>query len=265
VSTDTTSAIEVDGLTVRFDELVALDRVSLSVPFGSVSGLLGRNGAGKSTCINVLSGLLFPDDGRVRVCSVDPSVPGSALAHCAGYVLSRDALFDYLTAHEFLTFVGAAFELPSNVASERISSLMEFFELHEVEDTLVRDYSTGYRKRLAMAAALVQNPRVLILDEPFEALDPSMVARLQQLLRAFADRGGAVLVSSHLLGVLQDLCNHVFVLDHGRIRFGGPIGAARPPDGETGGGRSLGEFFAAIDAPAPPPPAWLGGWKNPPP
>jgi len=255
-------AIRVVNLTIRFGEITALADVSFDVPAGSITGLIGRNGAGKSTCIRCLAGLLDPSAGTARdrasraarggreqrhadaprtrardgsdgegmgpgalaavtplisVAGASPATDAALVVARTGFLLSEPALFRYLTPAETLLWIGRAFGLSRIEAQARTDDLLAFFELTEAANRYVDDFSTGMKKRLALAAALVHAPSVLVLDEPFESLDPLMVRALKKLLTDYVAKGGTVLLSSHLIDAVEEICDRVVILEGGRL------------------------------------------------
>ena len=217
-----TAAIELVDVSLAYGTFLALDHVTIGVSAGSILGLVGRNGAGKSTTISLLAGLLEPTSGQVRIGGLDFERNDPAIRRQCGYLLSEEALFAYLTAEETLGFVAEAFGIDGTERDRRISDLIGFFGLAEAEGVIVDDYSTGMRKRLALAAAIVHAPRILVLDEPFESLDPLMVRRLKRMLADFAAGGGTVFLSSHLLDAVAEIGTHIAILDRGRLLVHGP-------------------------------------------
>ncbi|GJG86011.1 hypothetical protein tb265_11920 [Gemmatimonadetes bacterium T265] len=216
-----------DGVVVGFPGAPrpALAGVTLVVRAGTVCGLVGRNGAGKSTLIRTAAGLVVPDAGTVRVFGRDPARERVATMCVAGFLLADPALFAYLTAAETLAFVAECHGTSRAAARARAAALIDRLDLHDVADGRAAEYSTGTAKRLAVAAALAHDPGLLVLDEPFEALDPLAVRALRAELRARADAGTAVLVSSHLLAAVESLCDDVVLLERGRVLAGGTVAA----------------------------------------
>jgi ABC-2 type transport system ATP-binding protein len=223
--------VQMESVGVRFGALRALDAVSFVVPEGSLTGLIGRNGAGKSTSIRMLAGLLEPTEAgsRVTVHGFSPSEGRREIAASTGFLLSDPALFPYLTAAETLRFVGRAYSLTNEMVERRIIDLVAFFDLEAAADRLVDAYSTGMRKRLALAAALIHAPTLLVLDEPFESLDPLMVRALKKLLIDYVAGGGTVLLSSHLIDAVEEICDRVVILEAGRV-----VGAGRTEEVKRG-------------------------------
>lgn len=258
-------ALEVSGVTVRFGggDVVALSDVSVRAMHGSITGLVGHNGAGKSTLIHLLAGVLLPDAGQVRVLGLDPAdvVEGIRAHRCAGFLLEEEALFDYLTGREFLEFIAEAFDIPPDEGTKRIASMAALFALGDDLERLIDSYSTGMRKKIAIAAAMLPGPSILVLDEPFESIDPAMVRRLSLALRAFADRGGTVLLSSHLLHAVQKVCDTVVFLDRGRVVAERRLGATGDA-GASGdeGDADLADTYAEVIVDSVLTiPDWLGG------
>jgi ABC-2 type transport system ATP-binding protein len=244
------SPIDIAGVALRFGDTVALRDVSLSAARGTVTGLVGHNGAGKSTLINLLAGLLSPDAGRVRLLGRDPAdqSEGPTLLRQVGFLLEDEALFEYLTGREFLEFVGYAFDIPATERARRIATLGTYFSLGPDLERLVDEYSTGMRKKLAIAAAMLPAPAVLVLDEPFESLDPSMVRRLTTALRTFASRGGTVLLSSHLLTAVEKACDCIVFLNEGRVVANRSVGPQASGNINTGADDTLDAVYSRVIA-----------------
>jgi ABC-2 type transport system ATP-binding protein len=238
-------ALRIDSIDFRYGDIPALSKVSLAVEPGSIVGLVGRNGAGKSTLINVLAGLLEPSNGTIEIFGSSASHE-KAVMRVTGWLLSEPALFQYLTPSETLDFLADAYRLERSVGRGRIADLLHFFELDAMETRLADELSTGNLKRLALAAAMIHAPRLLVLDEPFESLDPLMVRRLRQTLVAYARRGGSVLLSSHLLEVVQDICDHVYILEAGKIVFDGVAEQFRAAAKTAGQGTALEALYASV-------------------
>jgi len=237
--------IALRSVTVKFGNVVALDDATFTAEAACITGLVGRNGAGKSTSIHVLAGFVTPDRGDASLLgeAVDrrDGAPASVKRQ-TGFLLSDPALFPYLSPTETLLFLGEVYGLDARESSARTAKLLRFFELESAQDRLVDGFSTGMLKRMALAAALIHSPRALILDEPFEGLDPLMVRRLKTLLLQYRATGGTVLVSSHLIHVIAEICDHVCFLDRGKVIYDGAIEAA--PDGDSGG--KLEELYAGL-------------------
>ena len=212
-------AIETNGLTRRFGTFAAVDGLALSVPAGEFYGFLGPNGAGKSTTIKMLTGLLAPSAGTMRILGEDVSDPDRALAvkRRVGVVPENLALFDNLTAREYLTFVGRMYLIPLPTVRERCQQLLAVMALENEEKKLVVEYSHGMRKKLALAAALLPDPDLLFLDEPFEGVDAVSSRVLRDTLKQFVRRGATVFLTSHVLEIVEKLCTQVGIIARGRL------------------------------------------------
>ncbi|MGI8507872.1 MAG: ABC transporter ATP-binding protein [Gemmatimonadaceae bacterium] len=239
-------AVRLSNVSVRFGALTALDGASFAVPRGGITGLIGRNGAGKSTCIGAIAGLIQPDSGNVEVFGSPVHESLIEILRRTGFLLSDPALFAYLTPRETLLFLAEAYNVPKLDAAQRTDDLIAFFELGEAADRLVDGFSTGMQKRVGIAAALIHSPELLVLDEPFEALDPLTVRKLKRLLLDYAAGGGSVLLSSHLLDAVDEICDRVVILDQGRVVIAGPTDGAKATVSRDLGSATLEELYAAM-------------------
>jgi ABC-2 type transport system ATP-binding protein len=204
--------IDVVDLTKSYGRVEALRGVSFSVRPGERVCLLGHNGAGKSTLMKVLSGMLAPTTGAVRVGGVDVAADPDGARRRLGYVPEEPALYDYLTAREFLELV------VSLRGAGTVDEGLDIADLGADADRLIREYSQGMRRRTALAAALVAAPPALVLDEALNGLDPPSSARIRAILHARAEAGAAVLLSTHVLEIAQSFATRVIVLEKGRLR-----------------------------------------------
>ena len=235
-------AIETRGLARAFGDLRAVDGIDLSVPSGSFFGFLGPNGAGKSTTIKCLTGLLRPTAGTMRILGIDPLADPIAVKKQVGVVPEDLALFDRLTAAETLTFVGRVHGLPAATLESRTGELLELMSLTGARDDLVADFSHGMRKKLSLAAALLPAPRLLFLDEPFEGIDALASRQIKDLLHAFVSRGGTIFLTSHILEIVERLCDHIGIIANGRIVAQGTIDSLR----EGRAGQTLEQLFIGL-------------------
>ncbi|MBI3449996.1 MAG: ABC transporter ATP-binding protein [Acidobacteria bacterium] len=233
-------ALETRGLTRTFGDLRAVDGIDLTVPAGSFYGFLGPNGAGKSTTIKCLTGLLAPSSGSMRILGLDPIADPVAVKRKVGVVPEDLALFDRLTGVETLAFVGQVHGLGAATRRSRTAELLKLMSLEESGVTLVADYSHGMKKKLSLAAALLPAPRLLFLDEPFEGIDAIASHQIKDLLGQFVKGGGTVFVTSHILEIVDRLCDHVAVIQRGRLVAQGTMAELK-----AGGaaGRSLEQIF----------------------
>jgi ABC-2 type transport system ATP-binding protein len=213
------AAIETFNLTRNFGQVRAVDGLSLRVNVGTFYGFLGPNGAGKSTTIKMLTGLLAPSGGTLRILGSEITDPKLALAvkRRMGSVLENLALFDNLTAREYLTFVGRMYSLPTDTLRQRCDELLAIMELDRDERKLTLEFSHGMKKKLALAAALISNPDLLFLDEPFEGVDAVASRTLRDTLKQFVKRGGTVFLTSHVLEIVEKLCSDVGIIARGQL------------------------------------------------
>ena len=234
-------ALVIRGLSKRFGDTAAVLDVDLEVQRGAFFGLVGPNGAGKTTLLSMAVGLLQPDAGSVRVLGEDvwPAAGGEGAKRLLGVMPDGLALPGRLTGRELLTYVGGLRGLPEAVVRARADELLGVLELGGAERTLIADYSTGMRKKIGLAVAVLHGPRVLVLDEPFEAIDPVSAAVVRAILDGFTAAGGTVVMSSHAMALVERLCNHVAVMAAGRILRTGTLSQVR-------GGHTLEEAFAQL-------------------
>jgi ABC-2 type transport system ATP-binding protein len=216
-------AIQTETLTRRFGELVAVDQVNMDVETGQFFGFLGPNGAGKSTTIKMLTGLLQPTGGRIRILGHDLEKEPVEVKRRIGVVPEGLALFERLTGAEYLSFVGRMYGLDRTTAMQRGSELLDFMQLAERPKSLVADYSHGMKKKLALAAAVIHGPQVLFLDEPFEGVDAIAAGTLKNMLSRMVERGVTIFLTSHVLEIVERLCSHVAIIHKGGIVAQGSI------------------------------------------
>jgi ABC-2 type transport system ATP-binding protein len=215
--------IEFDNVTRTFSQTVAVDRLTLTVPQGELFALLGPNGAGKTTAIKMLTGLLRPTAGNVRVCGHDLVADLRQAARTIGYVPEEPFLYDKLSGREFLRFMAEMRGLDWPTIDARIQRESARFELDGFLDDLAETYSHGMRQRLIFASALLHDPPVLVVDEPMVGLDPRNVRVVKDLLRLRATQGTTVFVSTHTLAVAEEIADRIGIMDHGRLRFLGTV------------------------------------------
>ena len=232
-------ALEFAGLFKRFGDNVAVDHIDLEVPPGSFFGLVGPNGAGKTTALSMAVGLLRPDGGTVRIFGHDVWADPVGAKELIGVLPDGMALPDRLTGREILRYLGLLRGMSREVVEQRAAELLRVLELDQAEDTAVVDYSTGMRKKITLATALLHSPRLLLLDEPFEAVDPVSAATIRTILQRFVAAGGSVIFSSHVMALVERLCDHVAVIAKGKVVAAGSLA-------EVSGGQSLEDAFVHI-------------------
>jgi len=217
------NAIRLSNLVKKYGNVVAVDNLSLEVRKGAMFGFLGPNGSGKSTTIGCLTGLLDPTAGEVEVLGQRFTAESADLKRRMGVMPETLGLFEPLYAHEFLAFIGRMFGLDESTVRKRVSELLAALELTETSKML-SEFSTGMRKRVAFAAAVIHSPEVLFLDEPFESIDPAGVSLLKQWLRRFTEQGRTVFITSHVLETVERLCDEVAIITRpGKLVWQGDI------------------------------------------
>jgi len=224
-----TLAIETKGLSRRFGDKIAVDGLDLRVERGTFYGFLGPNGAGKSTTIKMLTGLLAPSRGLMRILDQDLLNGDEAreVKRRVGVVPEQLGLFDNLTGREYLTFVGRMYRLPLPTVRERCEELLAMMDLAGEERKLTMEYSHGMKKKLALAAALIASPDVLFLDEPFEGVDAVASRVLRDMLSRCVQRGATVFLTSHVLEIVEKLCTDVGIIAHGKLVYQGTMAEIR--------------------------------------
>ena len=210
-------ALELVGLVKEFRGRRVVHGLSLEVPRGSLYGLVGPNGAGKTTTLSMATGLLRPDGGTARILGHDVWADPAAAKAVMGISPDGMRLFEQLSGRELLTYVGALRRMPREVTAERAAELLTVLDLAEDASTVVADYSAGMVKKISLAAALIHAPRLLVLDEPFEAVDPVSGQTIRTILRRYVAGGGTVVMSSHVMELVEGLCDRVAVIAGGRV------------------------------------------------
>jgi ABC-2 type transport system ATP-binding protein len=210
-------AIAVHDLRKVYEGRAAVDGLSLTVPRGSFFGFLGPNGAGKSTTIRMLTGLIPPTSGTIELLGLSMPADEIAIKQRIGLVPDDSLLFDRLTGLEFLEFVGRMYSLPRPMARERAAELLELFELADQGRKIIAEYSKGMRKRVAMAASLIHKPELFLMDEPFEGVDAVGARLMKDILLDQVKNGATIFLTSHVLEVVERLCDHAAIINDGRI------------------------------------------------
>ncbi len=221
MSTDYQYAIETASLSKTFGDLDAVEDLDLRVAHGTMYGFLGRNGAGKSTTIKMLTGILKPNSGNIVLLGTDVANDGAALKvrRRIGVVPEDLALFDTLTGPEYLTFVARIYRLDDKTLADRVDEVLSVLDIGSNDKQLVLEYSHGMRKKLALAAALLPDPDLLFLDEPFEGVDAVGSRVMRDILDRFVERGSTVFLTSHVLDIVEGICSHVGIIDAGKLVF----------------------------------------------
>ncbi|TSE15305.1 ABC transporter ATP-binding protein [Arthrobacter sp. KBS0703] len=233
------TALSIRGLAKRFGSKIAVDGISLDVPSGSFFGIVGPNGAGKTTTLSMATGLLRPDFGTALVHGVDVWARPLEAKKLMGILPDGVRLFDRLSGEQLVTYAGLLRGMNKDVVASRVGELLAALDLSQDAGTLVVDYSAGMTKKIALASALIHAPKVLVLDEPFESVDPVSAANIRDILDRYVASGGTVIVSSHVMDLVQRMCDHVAVVAAGRLLAAGTVDQVRA-------GASLEERFVEL-------------------
>jgi ABC-2 type transport system ATP-binding protein len=237
------AVIEIEGLSKSYGSFAAVRDLSLSITRGEVFGFLGPNGAGKTTAIRMLMGILVPSSGTARIEGLDCQRQSAAVKRVVGYLPDAPAFYDFLRGREILQFVAEMHGQSRPVAQARTAELLAQFGLADAAEEYASNYSTGMKKKLGLACALVHDPQVLILDEPTNGLDPRAQRDVQDRLRAASAAGKTVFLSTHLLDMAEKLCSRVGIIDQGALVSVGPVSELRAT---LASGASLEEVFLKV-------------------
>ncbi|WP_417374250.1 ABC transporter ATP-binding protein [Glutamicibacter protophormiae] len=232
-------ALDIRSLAKQFGAKVAVDNVSLQVPAGSFYGLVGPNGAGKTTMLSMATGLLRPDAGSVLVNGIDIWADPHAAKATLGVLADGVRQFDRLTGRQLVTYSGLLRGMDREEVAVRTEDLLRVMDLVQDGDKLVVDYSAGMTKKISLATAMIHSPNLLVLDEPFEAVDPVSAANIRDILNSYVQLGGTVIVSSHVMDLVQRMCTHVAVIAEGVLKARGTVEEVRA-------GKSLEERFVDL-------------------
>jgi ABC-2 type transport system ATP-binding protein len=219
------SCIETTSLTKAFNGFRAVDSIDLKIERGCFFGFLGPNGAGKSTTIKILTGLMAPSSGSARILGFDLAKEPLEIKRRIGVVPEDLCLFENLTAREYLTFIARMRLMPKDVYLKRIDELLNLFDLSDKEKVLVLEYSHGMKKKLSLAAALIHDPELLFLDEPFEGIDAVASRTIRSVLSTLVRRESTIFLTSHILDIVEKLCSHVAIINKGQLVLQSPMGS----------------------------------------
>jgi ABC-2 type transport system ATP-binding protein len=244
ISTANAAAIEIHDLHKIYNGFHAVDGLSVTVPQGCFFGFLGPNGAGKTTTIKMLMGLARPDAGSMHVLGMPMPQHSLEIRREIGPVPDDSLLFDYLTGAEYLDFVARLYGLPRTSAKERSRELLELLQLDENPRKLIGEYSKGMRKRIAMAAALIHSPRLFLMDEPFEGVDAVGARLMKDILREQVHRGATVFLTSHVLEVVERLCDRIAIISRGKVIAQGNVSELR--EQVASGATTLEDIFVQL-------------------
>lgn len=235
----TRQALAVRNLTKVYGTQAAVDDISMDIPRGAIYGIVGPNGAGKTTMLSMATGLIRPTHGAAWIAGADVWREPQRAKHSMGLLADGLPVFDRLSGPELLSYVGALRGLDETVVAQRSTELLAALGLEEAGTKRIVDYSAGMTKKILLAQALLHNPEVLILDEPLEAVDPVSGRLIQSILRNFAAAGGTVVLSSHVMELVEGLCDHVAIINKGRVVVAGHVDQIRQ-------GRSLTDVFVDV-------------------
>lgn len=211
-------AINIKRLTKAYDKKIVLEQMDLGVPTGEIFGLIGPNGAGKSTLIGILTGLLDYDGGRIEVNGLEFNESNEvAIKKQVASVLQPPLLFEHFTSYDFLNYVCEMYEIPARDRQNKINSLFEYLGLQEFEHAKINKLSSGSRKKLSFCAAILSDPKLLFLDEPFESIDVISIGRMKTILRRLKENDVTIIITSHILEIVENLCDDIAILHHGKI------------------------------------------------
>lgn len=215
--------IELQGLTKTFDDMTAVDRVTLTIPAGQICGYLGPNGAGKTTTVKMLTGMLTPTEGSASVAGFDVQADELEVKKRIGYVPESGALYESLTPFEYLQFVGRLYDMRDDIISERIDEFCSFFGIKESIDKRMSEFSKGMKQKVVISAALLHNPDIIFMDEPLNGLDANSALVIKKLIQNLAAEGKTVFYCSHILDVVENLCERVVIINEGKIAADGSV------------------------------------------
>lgn len=215
--------LEIRNLSKRFGPLTAVDDFTLTIPAGEIMGFVGPNGAGKTTTMRMIAGLIEPDEGSILVDGINAVEDAPAVRRLLGYMPDFFGLYDDLKVWEYLDFFAAAYRIPRKDRGVLVDQVLELTDLTVKKDAFVESLSRGMKQRLCLAKTLVHDPKLLLLDEPASGLDPRARIELRTLLKELQSMGKTILISSHILSELSDICSHVVIIEKGRLLLAGPI------------------------------------------
>lgn len=220
-------ALRLRGLNKRFGQTPAVEDLHLEVPRGSFYGFVGPNGAGKTTTLSMATGLMRPDSGSAEVVGIDVWAHPREAKRAMGVLADGVMLFNKLTGAQLVTYAGLLRGMDRDTVASRTADLLRVLGLEEAQGKLVQDYSAGMTKKIALASAMVHAPELLVLDEPFEAVDPVSARTIRGLLESYVASGGTVILSSHVMDLVQRMCSHVGIIAEGRLLAAGTLDEVR--------------------------------------
>lgn len=226
--------LRLESISKRFGTTLAVDRLTFGLEQGEILGLLGPNGSGKSTPMKVISGIIEQDSGNLVIDGVDAKKNSMQVKRVIGYVPETPPLYEFLTGVEYLDFISSMYGVEPPARKERIEHILDAFQLADKKDEMISGYSQGMKQKIAITAALVHKPKLLVLDECLNGLDPRSARIVKDLLRSLAKEGVAILFSTHVLEIAESTCDRVAIIDHGRLLAQGTISELRQVSGMSG-------------------------------
>jgi ABC-2 type transport system ATP-binding protein len=227
------SPLKIEHLNKSYRNTKAINNLSIEIKPGKLYGFVGINGAGKTTTINILANILKPDSGKIEMLGKEIKSGDWQYKSKVGFVLEEPKYIEHLTGAEFLKFAGIMQNLDETITKARSKELINFLELNDKQNDLIKTYSKGMKKKISFATALLHNPKLLILDEPLEGIDPVSSNMIKKLLKNFIKNGKTVLISSHELGTIEDICNEFIIIHQGSNIFQGTMGMLKEEIGVT--------------------------------
>ncbi|CUS81375.1 ABC-2 type transport system ATP-binding protein [Candidatus Kryptonium thompsonii] len=215
--------IEAIKITKYFSDKAVLNDVSFSVRSGEICGYIGPNGAGKTTTIKILTGIIKPSSGFAYIDGISVTENPNAVKKIIGYVPESGAVFETLTPIEFLTFIGRIYQMKDSIIEKKISELMEIFEIYEYRNEPMLSFSKGMKQKVILIPALMHDPKFLLLDEPLNGLDANSIQIFKEIIKKLAENGRTIFYSSHLLDVIEKICDKLIIINHGKIIASGTL------------------------------------------
>ena len=210
--------VTIEHLTKIYGREAVISNLTLEIPSGKIFGLIGPNGAGKSTLIGILTGLLDYDEGDIRIKGLELNESNEeTIKKYIASVLQPPLLFEHFSVYDFMNYICEMYKIPTETRNERIHSLLDYLGLMELEQAKIRKLSSGNRKKLSFCAAVVTDPKILFLDEPFESIDVISIGRMKNILRRLKERGVTIVITSHILEIVENLCDDIAILQNGHI------------------------------------------------
>jgi ABC-2 type transport system ATP-binding protein len=240
------AALELKSVTKKFNDTAAVSDLSMKIAPGEIYGLIGPNGSGKTTTIKMIAGLYKPTGGVILVCGHDIAHAPTNAKKMIGYIPDDPVAYDRLSGREFMEFVGQLFSMDRKKRDKRIEDLLARYGLGGLADGRIERYSRGTRQKISILAALLHEPALLLIDEPMVGLDPASARVTKELIKEFADRGGAVLISTHTLPIAETLCAHIGILKDGKLTEEGTVAELGAKAGIEHG--SLEDYYLALTA-----------------